>query len=145
MAVAKARSGSSGGNDFEGPRHCIATHHSPDCNSRVSIVLFAGMGTRDYGTIDAHHIDEASTSDLTDKIIPRMDAISYEGSSSLILLCSPQALAEKTEFREAVFRCIQKRTLRLIVIDEAQGAKSVIFVSLLPTKSADSIEEVEEG
>ena len=30
-----------------------------------------------YGTIDAHHIDEASMSDLMDKIIPRMDVMPY--------------------------------------------------------------------
>ena len=51
-----------------------------------------------YGTITAHHLDDTSSMDLEQKIIPRMDTFSYHSSSLMLLLCSPQYLAEDSKW-----------------------------------------------
>ena len=49
-----------------------------------------------------------------------MDEMPVEGcSSTMLLMCSPQYLAETTAFRLAVMRNIERRVVRMVAIDEA--------------------------
>ena len=47
-----------------------------------------------YGVVSADHMDEISGKDLREKIIPMMDSMRYDSSSTRMFLCSPQYLAE---------------------------------------------------
>ena len=84
--------------------------------NQLSRIKKAAQG---YGIITAHHLDDTSSMDLEKKIILRMDTFSYHSSSPMLLLCSPQYLAEKASFRDAVIRCKERQVLRLVSIDEA--------------------------
>jgi superfamily II DNA helicase RecQ len=73
-----------------------------------------------YGVVSCYHMDDTSSCDLHHKIIPKMDDMPVEGcSSTMILLCSPQYLADITAFRLAVIRNIERRVVRMVAIDEA--------------------------
>ena len=43
-----------------------------------------------YGVVSAHHMDEISAKDLREQIIPMMDTMRYDSSSTRLLLCLPQ-------------------------------------------------------
>ena len=72
-----------------------------------------------YGDVVAVHLDETGRDDLINNVIPKMVGLSYQSSESLVLLCSPQYLAETKEFRDALLVCNARRTLRLVAVDEA--------------------------
>jgi superfamily II DNA/RNA helicase len=72
-----------------------------------------------YGVVSAFHMDEISRKDLNDKIIPMMDTMRYDSSSTRLLLCSPQYLADTPAFLAAVLRANSRRLLRLVAVDEA--------------------------
>jgi superfamily II DNA or RNA helicase len=72
-----------------------------------------------YGTINCVHLDETSPSDLAERVLPKMERIGYDSSESLVLLCSPQYVASTPTFLSALLRCLEKKTLRLIALDEA--------------------------
>ena len=72
-----------------------------------------------YRSFRAVHLEEMSKDAISADLIPEMDGISYESSSTLLILCSPQILAENAEVRNALIRCARRRTLRLVAIDEA--------------------------
>ena len=72
-----------------------------------------------WGTVEAHCVDDVSKKDMKNKIIPRMDEIDYSSSSTMAILCSPQELAHNKAFRDALFRALERQTLRMIAIDEA--------------------------
>ena len=71
------------------------------------------------GLIEAHNLDGTSRSALRDIIIPRMDEIQYDTSSTMFLLSSPQYFVDNPLFLQAVLRCYRQRTLRLVSVDEA--------------------------
>ena len=62
--------------------------------NQLSRIKKAAQG---YGIITAHHLDDTSSMDLEKKIILRMDTFSYHSSSLMLLLCSPQYLAEDSK------------------------------------------------
>ena len=72
-----------------------------------------------YGAVTAIHLDETSKDDLLHRVIPKMDSLPSNTSSTLILLCSPQALATDKDLLAAVLRAYQRKILRLVAIDEA--------------------------
>ena len=75
------------------------------------LALMADQRTRlnaavqQYGAVSAIHLDETSTDDLNKKIIPKMDALSRDLSSTIIFLTSPPYLARTKDFRDALLRC----------------------------------------
>ena len=58
-----------------------------------------------------HHMDELSKSNFERVVLPQINGIDCQSSTTLILLCSPQALANNTKFREAMLACNKKSTL----------------------------------
>jgi superfamily II DNA helicase RecQ len=72
-----------------------------------------------YASCEAQHIDECSKDDIRNVIIPRMNAIGNESSSVMFIFVSPQKLVSCGSMRAAILRCHQRKTLRLVVIDEA--------------------------
>ena len=70
-------------------------------------------------TVTAIHLDETSWEDVCNEVIPKMEALPEDTSSSLFLLCSPQYIAEKQIFRDALLSCNDRGLLRLVAIDEA--------------------------
>ena len=72
-----------------------------------------------FGSVEAHHIDDLTESFIRESLIPRMMEISPRSSSCMYLFCSPQDLVKKACLRIAVLECCRRKTLRLVVIDEA--------------------------
>ena len=72
-----------------------------------------------FGTINAVHLDEHTQEELARTVLPRLEAIRYDSSESLVLLCSPQQLSSSPALLAALLRCRDRQTLRLIVVDEA--------------------------
>ena len=73
-----------------------------------------------YRIVTAHHLNDLSSTDLNDSIIPMMDAFPYESLSTMLLLCSPQFIIEHPAFKDALIRAYLRRLLRRVVLDEAQ-------------------------
>jgi len=48
-----------------------------------------------------------------------MKEIRFNSSSAMFVFTSSQALVEKAYFRQAVLECYRRKTLRMVVIDEA--------------------------
>ena len=71
------------------------------------------------GATSAVHIDDTTRDDTRNKVIPRINDFDYNSSSTLLILCSPQQLAENIAFREAMIRAYKRQILRLVAIDEA--------------------------
>ena len=69
--------------------------------------------------ITAIHLDETSWEDVEGKVLPKIEAIPKETTSSLFLLCSPQYLATNKLFCDALLACNDRGMLRLVAIDEA--------------------------
>ena len=72
-----------------------------------------------YGIVIAYNLDAASRADIKNKIIPKLDNYSYSSSISMLLSCSPQSIADNTQFMNPLLRAQDREVLRLIVIDEA--------------------------
>ena len=72
-----------------------------------------------YGTVASFNLDETDSSEIHNKIIPKMDSLPYNSSTSMILLCSPQFLSEDFQLRSALLRARDRQVLRLIALDEA--------------------------
>ena len=70
-------------------------------------------------SISAIHLDETSWEDVEGKVIPKMESLSADTSASLFLLCSPQYIATKKPFRDALLACNERGLLCLVAIDEA--------------------------
>ena len=70
-------------------------------------------------SINAIHLDETSWEDVESKVIPKMESIQPDTSSSLFLLCSPQYIAANKKFCDAFLACNERGLLRLVAIDEA--------------------------
>ena len=72
-----------------------------------------------YASCEAHHIDDCSATDIKETIVPRLDAVGNDSSSSVFLFISPQKLVSCGPIRAAILRAHHRKTLRLVVIDEA--------------------------
>ena len=70
------------------------------------------------GRVQCHHLDEINPQSIKDKLIPRMDRLEYDSSTTLFLLSSPHYLADNVEFRDCLIRCKERQTLRLVCLDE---------------------------
>ena len=67
----------------------------------------------------APHIDENPLSHIIELIIPGMFGVGYNSNSIMFMFISPQQLALTPVLLDALFKCQQKKTLRLVAIDEA--------------------------
>mmetsp|Transcript_10799 Transcript_10799/g.18926 ORF Transcript_10799/g.18926 Transcript_10799/m.18926 type:complete len:202 (-) Transcript_10799:178-783(-) len=76
------------------------------------------MAVQDYGVITAYNMDDASPSDIQNKILPKMKNFVYNSSTTMVLLSSPQFIADNVEFRDMLLRCRDNETLRTCAIDE---------------------------
>ena len=74
---------------------------------------------RSFGSVEAHHTDDLDESFIRERLIPRMMEISDSTTSSMYIFCSPQDLVNKAYLRIALLECYRRKTLRLVVIDEA--------------------------
>ena len=90
---------------------------------------------QDHGSVKAVHLDDTPDALVRSSLLPKMEEITVDGSETLVLFCSPQYLVEHDSFRGALLRCHQRRTLRLVGIDEAhiysmhgRSFRSCIFV-----------------
>ena len=72
-----------------------------------------------YGSVEAHHLDEILPTTLWDIIIPRMDEIQYNTSSTMFLFSSPQYLVKNGVLLDVILRCRARKTFRLVAINEA--------------------------
>ena len=72
-----------------------------------------------YGPARAVHPDETSPADVAAELVPMLDGIPGDTSSTVLLLTSPQKLATEIRVRETLLRCAGRGTLRLIALDEA--------------------------
>ena len=74
---------------------------------------------QEHGSVEAQHLDDLTPSQLRDDIVPRMDEIKYNSSSTMFIFTSPQQLVEHPFILDAILRCHARQTLRLVTIDEA--------------------------
>ena len=74
-----------------------------------------------YASFEAVHMDEipSSSDALGGDIIPRLDGIGANSSSTLYCFTSPQYIVDNPSFLNALLRCHERRTLRFVAIDEA--------------------------
>ena len=70
------------------------------------------------GVVVAVHLDDAAKHDVKENVIPEMDTFPYNSSTTMMILCSPQYIAENIDFRNALLRARDRHVLRLIVFDE---------------------------
>ena len=71
------------------------------------------------GVVHAIHLDETDQSDLDGEVVPMLDDLPRDTSSTVLLLTSPQKLATEKRVRDALLRCAGRGTLRVVAIDEA--------------------------
>ena len=70
------------------------------------------------GAVVAVHLDDASMQDVKESVIPAMNEFPHNSSTTMMILCSPQFIANNIHFRNALLRARDRAVLRLIVIDE---------------------------
>ena len=68
---------------------------------------------QDYGLVEVHHLDETQNDELVQDVIPKMETLGLDSSTTVFLFSSPKVL------REALLRAHQRKILRLVAIDEA--------------------------
>ena len=74
--------------------------------------------SQDYGSIEAHHLDELGEEVINKKIIPRIEEIGKDTKSTMFLLVSPQFLIANPPVVKALLGAHKRRVLRGIGIDE---------------------------
>ena len=70
------------------------------------------------GVVVAVHLNNASRHDVKESVIPAMDEFPHNSSTTMMILCSPQYIADNIDFRNALLRARDRAVLRLIVINE---------------------------
>ena len=70
------------------------------------------------GVVVAVHLDDAAKHGVKENVFPEMDTFPYNSSTTMMILCSPEYIAENIDFRNALLRARDRHVLRLIVIDE---------------------------
>ena len=73
---------------------------------------------QEYGNVLAYHLDDCAKHDVNETIIPKLETFNYNSSTTMLILCSPQYVADNVDFRNALLRCRDQQMLRLIAIDE---------------------------
>ena len=73
---------------------------------------------QDYGSVEAHHLDELGEEAIDDEIIPRIKEIDKDTRSTMFLLVSPQFLIANQHVGKALLDAHKRRVLRGIGIDE---------------------------
>ena len=73
---------------------------------------------QEHGAVVATHLDDAGKNDVKENVIPKMDAFPCDVSTTFMILCSPQYIAENVDFRNALLRARDRKVLRLVAIDE---------------------------
>ena len=86
------------------------------CADQIRKILEA---RQKYASCEAQHIDDCSDSNIKNSIIPRIDAIGNESSSTMFVFISPQKLNSCGAIRAAMLRAHNRKTLRFVAIDEA--------------------------
>ena len=78
---------------------------------------------KQIGQKNAHIItylmDEICKTQHENQVLRQMDDIESQSSTTMILISSPQALADNKKFRDQLLKCHRRGTLRANVIDEA--------------------------
>ena len=67
----------------------------------------------------AYHMDELSPQAVDDVVIICTRDITYGSSTTIFIFISPHFIAENDSFRESILSCRDRRTPRMIAIDEA--------------------------
>ena len=75
---------------------------------------------QEHGPVVATHLDDAGKNDVKENVIPKMDTFPCDSSTTLMILCSPQYIAENVDFRNALLRARDRNVLRLVAIDEVR-------------------------
>ena len=71
-----------------------------------------------FGAVDALHADEISSTDIKNKLVPKIKSNDGTSSTTMLLLCSPQILATNRNLRHALIAASKRKVLRLVAIDE---------------------------
>ena len=69
--------------------------------------------------IITYHMDKICKTQHQNQVLRQMDDIESQSSTTMILISSPQALADNKKFRDQLLKCHRRRTLRANVIDKA--------------------------
>ena len=73
---------------------------------------------QDHGSEEAHHLDDTTPAIIRGEIIPRMEQIPYNTSSTMVIFSLPQFIVKNSSILKAIPRCHARQTLRLVAIDE---------------------------
>ena len=87
---------------------CLVLHPIPVLT--FDQVLKFTEGSDEYGSIEAHNIDDASPI-LRKNIIAKMQHIKRSTTSTIFFFCSPQFMVKDATFLRAVIQCAQMDTL----------------------------------
>ena len=74
---------------------------------------------KQFGMVQAAHLDKASPGDNAGEVIPKLDVLSPESSKMLILIFSPQCLVANPSLLAALVRCRDQRMLRRVALNKA--------------------------
>ena len=72
-----------------------------------------------FDTVNAVHLGETTPDNVAGEVVPKLDVIEHGSSGTLMLLCSPQHLVPNKVLRDVLILCRDRRTLRLVSLDEA--------------------------
>jgi len=77
-------------------------------------------GNQDYGTIEAHHMDEVVKESRAKVagIMHRIRRLRRDTTSTVFIICSPQFFVHNPAFTKTIVEAGGRRILRLVVIDE---------------------------
>ena len=64
-------------------------------------------------------MDEICKTQHENQVLGQMDDIEIQSSTTMILICSPQTLADNKKFRDQILKCHCRGALRANVIDKA--------------------------
>ena len=60
---------------------------------------------QDHGSMEAHHLDDTNPAIIRGEIIPRIEQIPYNTSSTMFIFSSPQFIVENPPIIEAILQC----------------------------------------
>ena len=66
---------------------------------------------QEYGLVEVHHLDETPYSELVEHVIPMMETLDSESSTTVFPFSSPQYLVENTVFRAALLHAHRQKIL----------------------------------
>ena len=77
------------------------------------------VALQDFGSVEAHNLDDLFSHDLWMAIIPRMKDIDHGSLSAMFLFTSPQYIDNHSIIINAILQCHVLKTLQLIAVNEA--------------------------